>query len=182
LGTPTATQLTEGFLLGETSIADGELIALGRLYDTSGGSEDLILQYNDIQEGLTVGSVSYETPVEGDIDLDGDVDFEDAWALLGHYRTGDSDLLWTQGDFTGDGFVDGDDASLLIDNWALGAGGGLFHRRRRWLKSFQSRPRWLCWPSAGCARCCVTAADAAHSTRLSLRRLCSRIASTAALV
>jgi hypothetical protein len=124
LGTPTATQLTEGFLLGETSIADGELIALGRLYDTSGGSEDLILQYNDIQEGLTVGSVSYETPVEGDIDLDGDVDFEDAWALLGHYRTGDSDLLWTQGDFTGDGFVDGDDASLLIDNWALGAGGG----------------------------------------------------------
>ncbi len=57
----------------------------------------------------------------GDADRDGTVEFDDAWTLLDHYKTGENQLTWTDGDFNLDGVVDLQDYDLLIANWDLSA-------------------------------------------------------------
>jgi hypothetical protein len=57
----------------------------------------------------------------GDADRDGVVDFNDAWVLLDHYKTGQTELTWTEGDFNLDGVVDDIDADILLAHWSLDA-------------------------------------------------------------
>jgi hypothetical protein len=53
----------------------------------------------------------------GDADRNGVVDFDDAWILLDHYNTGQTELAWTDGDFNLDGVVDELDANILLAHW-----------------------------------------------------------------
>ena len=57
--------------------------------------------------------------IPGDADRDGAVEFEDAWTLLEHYKSGEDQLAWTDGDFNLDGVVDELDYDLLLANWNL---------------------------------------------------------------
>lgn len=54
--------------------------------------------------------------LEGDTDLDGDVDFTDFNNLANNYGTG---TTWGEGDFDGDGDVDFTDFNLLANNYGL---------------------------------------------------------------
>jgi hypothetical protein len=53
----------------------------------------------------------------GDLNLDGVVDFIDAWTMLGSYRDGVATHAWAEGDLTGDGIVDADDAAILLAHY-----------------------------------------------------------------
>lgn len=62
----------------------------------------------------------------GDADRDGDVDIDDASAVVGNFQT--TGMGWAQGDFDGDSDVDIDDAGILLLNFG---------------RSYQS-PDWQC--------------------------------------
>ncbi len=68
--------------------------------------------------------ISGAEPLPGDTDFDDDVDFNDAWALLGAYKS-EGDWTWFNGDFNHDGIVDETDADLLLANYGTGVAGGL---------------------------------------------------------
>ncbi len=68
--------------------------------------------------------ISGAEPLAGDTDFDGDVDFNDAWALLGAYKA-EGDWTWFNGDFNHDGVVDEADADILLANYGTGVAGGL---------------------------------------------------------
>ncbi|MFP4052503.1 MAG: matrixin family metalloprotease [Phycisphaerae bacterium] len=67
-----------------------------------------------------LADVGWQMP-PGDTDMDGDVDFDDAWTVLSHYRDGRTDHTHFHGDFDGDGDVDGDDAAVLLNLYGSGA-------------------------------------------------------------
>jgi cyclophilin family peptidyl-prolyl cis-trans isomerase len=66
-------------------------------------------------DGNAIDAHQADTP--GDLDLDYDVDFDDAWAFLDAYGDGTTGHTWLEGDFDNDGDVDADDAQLLYDNY-----------------------------------------------------------------
>ncbi|MFW5731655.1 MAG: matrixin family metalloprotease [Planctomycetota bacterium] len=64
-----------------------------------------------------LADIGWELPLRGDVDLDGRIDFDDAWALLGSLGDGRIDHAWSEGDLDGDGEVDGDDAAIMVAAW-----------------------------------------------------------------
>ncbi len=64
------------------------------------------------------------TPVPGDVDRDGDVDFDDLVALAAHYGTA-SGAGWSMGNFDGDGDVDVNDLTLMARAYGTGLPVGL---------------------------------------------------------
>ncbi len=60
--------------------------------------------------------------IDGDADVDGDVDFDDLGLLLGNY---DQAGNWLGGDFDFTGLVDFDDLGLLLGNYGLGVVGAV---------------------------------------------------------
>ncbi len=79
-------------------------------------------KYFTLLDYASMADVGWEMP-PGDVDMDGDVDFRDAWTLLGYYRDGRTDHTHFQGDFDGDGDVDADDAAILLDLYGSGTTG-----------------------------------------------------------
>lgn len=67
--------------------------------------------------GLAEDDVFYFGNLAGDTDGDADVDFRDAWTLMGSYKDGASDHTPADGDFTADGVVDEADAAALQANY-----------------------------------------------------------------
>jgi AraC-like DNA-binding protein len=61
--------------------------------------------------------VFYFGHLAGDTDGDADVDFNDAWTLMGSYKDGASDHTPIDGDFTADGVVDEADSASLKANY-----------------------------------------------------------------
>ncbi|TWT97723.1 PEP-CTERM motif protein [Botrimarina colliarenosi] len=88
------TVLAESFLLGDSELVAGELMALGQVY--AGGAEDLTLQYRDVATGavVTVAATYVTTPLRGDYNSDGKVDAADY-------------TLWRDGGGAADGNLDG---------------------------------------------------------------------------
>ena len=108
-GNPSDTFVIESNLLGPTSsLAPGEMVALGELFAV-GNTEDLeFLFYDPSQPAPTVGKIEYltTTPLEADFDEDGDVDATDLsiWQS-GYGVTGSAQKSDGDADFDGD--VDG---------------------------------------------------------------------------
>jgi hypothetical protein len=74
--------------------------------------------YGDVGQYSISGTIvgTGETPLLGDCDLDGDVDFHDAFTLSNNYGTS-SNATWGMGDFDLDGDVDFVDASVQVNNY-----------------------------------------------------------------
>ncbi len=64
-----------------------------------------------------LADIGWELPLSGDVDLDGQIDFNDAWLLLGSLGDGRIDHTWNEGDLDGDGDVDSDDAAIMVAAW-----------------------------------------------------------------
>jgi hypothetical protein len=70
----------------------------------------------------TVVSVAAVTPLPGDVNLDGAVDFTDVTVLSQNYNQ-TTMLGWSAGDFNGDGVVDFYDLTVLAQNYNRGVTG-----------------------------------------------------------
>ena len=87
---------------------------------------DLAGEYWTVYDNVRVTAAPISTGYfyfQGDANLDGTVDAEDAAILAGYWQTGPG-ASWSQGDFNGDGFVNDLDATLLAANWQAGVSAG----------------------------------------------------------
>jgi hypothetical protein len=121
-------------------------IQVGGVYGV-GSTNGRITQVTGLSGGVyttsnfdTFGGNSYSftrTAKGGDVDLDGDIDFDDFGTLFANYPSA-TGKKWYQGDFNGDGDVDFDDFGTLFGNYGAahnytvgpvtpgaGSGGGL---------------------------------------------------------
>ncbi|MEX2306910.1 MAG: PEP-CTERM sorting domain-containing protein [Pirellulales bacterium] len=83
-----AGELTEWFLTGDSTLADGESIMLGQGYDAVMGAEDVVLRYALADGSIVRGQVFYEeinAGLTGDYNGDGSVDAADyvVWRKTG---------------------------------------------------------------------------------------------------
>ncbi len=67
-------------------------------------------------ESIVWVNLPSNAPLPGDADLNGVVDFRDAWTVLGSFRNG-TGFTWVEGDFNGDGVVNMLDVEALRDNY-----------------------------------------------------------------
>jgi hypothetical protein len=121
-GGNSASILSEGRLLGATTMSTGGTISLGNAAQ-AGGAHDLQFYYG-LPDGSTYrGLVEYATAVPGDFDSDGDVDGADfvAWQTNFPKQTG---ATLAQGDADADGDVDGADFVVWQTNFPLTPGPG----------------------------------------------------------
>ena len=119
-----ADNLTEAFLLGNSTLNGLETISLGAGYNSAVDAQDLVFQYRDLNrpDSLTFGTVSYvgePSIIDGDFDNNGlyqcaDVDALVA-AIVDANNGGTPDLSF---DMTGDGTLDIND----LDAWRAEAG------------------------------------------------------------
>jgi hypothetical protein len=65
-------------------------------------------------------AVSGVPVLPGDANLDGKVDINDLTVVLAHYNQ--TDMTWTQGEFTGDGTVDINDLTIVLANYDRSVG------------------------------------------------------------
>lgn len=103
LGTPTSEKVQEGFLLGASTLAPGESVSLGKLFN--GATQDLSLRYRTAEGTFVDVTASYisRPALAGDFNQDDAVDASDLAAWRGAFgANGD-------GDADGDGDTDGDD-------------------------------------------------------------------------
>ncbi len=126
-------------ITGHTQLAGTLQLALADGAAPAYGTEFLILNAESLEGtfqtilGVSQGdrslAVTYDTAnasalvtvaLPADANLDGVVDFSDAWALLDSYESGMDGLQWLQADFNGDGVVDETDAQTLLDWYGTG--------------------------------------------------------------
>ena len=116
--------LSDFNLASSTVFNTNDSAALGQVFDTSVGNEDLQFSYTDSTTGQSiVGDVRYVTGSTDDADFDGDGDVD-----------GDDFLSWqagfgaagglAQGDANGSGNVDGVDFGIWEDQYGTGSGPG----------------------------------------------------------
>ncbi|MEM8680803.1 MAG: hypothetical protein AAGF97_15750, partial [Planctomycetota bacterium] len=128
-GGSSATNLTEAFLLGSSTLTGMQTLSLGNGYNSGVDAQDLVFQYRDMTrpDSLTIGTVSYvgePSVVDGDFDNNGLYQCADVDALVAAIVDvnggGTPDLSF---DMTGDGNIDLDDLTA----WLAEAGdvGGL---------------------------------------------------------
>jgi len=96
-GNPNSSDLSEAFLLGMSTLADGGTpISLGGAYSTGVDAQDILFSYRDPArpETLLSAVVEYQSTLTADFEPDGDVDAADlaTWALaFGVNANGDTD-------------------------------------------------------------------------------------------
>jgi hypothetical protein len=115
LGNLNDTLAAEAYLLGASTLAPGEAITLGELFDV-GGAQDLALRYRAAGGALVDVAATYVAHDAADFDNDGDVDAGDLAAWKGAYGNG----------FTADADQDGDSDGADFLTWQreLGGSGG----------------------------------------------------------
>lgn len=103
LGTPTAQQVQEGFLLGASTLAPGESVSLGKLF--SGAAQDLALRYRTATGTFVDVAATYiaQPALAGDFNQDDLVDAADLTIWHGAFGVN------SDGDADADGDTDGDD-------------------------------------------------------------------------
>ncbi|MFP4052811.1 MAG: PEP-CTERM sorting domain-containing protein [Phycisphaerae bacterium] len=123
------------FQSGDTGAFSGSVFDEGGLWENQGSwtyhhdtGRDKPQEFHatrvSAQYSWIYDEISSSLPTAGDANLDGIVDFSDAWAVLASYKT-DGDYFWFDGDFTHDGIVDEADVDLLLANYGAGVAGGL---------------------------------------------------------
>jgi hypothetical protein len=85
----------------------------GPTFDPAAG----VLTVTDVTEFSPLAVIAW---VAGDLDLDGSIDFQDAWELKRNQVDGLTGLSWRDGDLNGDGIVDRSDALILLSNYVPG--------------------------------------------------------------
>jgi autotransporter-associated beta strand protein len=81
-----------------------------QIYSSGAGVNPLVCFDN-----TTADTVTVESTIAGDANLDGTVDINDLTIVLANYnQTG---MTWTQGEFTGDGTVDINDLTIVLANY-----------------------------------------------------------------
>jgi hypothetical protein len=122
-----ASELTEFYLLGASSIANGERLPLGHAYNPSiaGQGQDGDLLFRFSRQGsqiLRAGDIVYVTPEPLDGDYNNDLEVNAADYTIWRNTLGDDMDLRADGD--GDGVVDRDD--FIVWKWTYGntAGSG----------------------------------------------------------
>jgi trimeric autotransporter adhesin len=105
-----ANRLIESFLLGSTTLAPDESLALGNAYNETVDAQDLMFRYNSIDNGPYNGLVEYITSTaDADFDNDGDIDGTD---FLIWQRGFGSGTTHGEGDANADGVVNSDDLAF----------------------------------------------------------------------
>jgi hypothetical protein len=93
--------VSESFLLGESELVAGELVALGPLF--AGSAQDLTFQYHDVASGsvITVTPTYVTAPLRGDYNSDGKVDAADytRWRDLNAQSDGNNDGVINSADY-----------------------------------------------------------------------------------
>jgi hypothetical protein len=93
--------LAESFLLGDSELVAGELVALGPVF--AGGAQDLTFQYRDTATGqlVTVTPTYVTGPLRGDYNGDGSVNAADytSWRDGGALADGNNDGAVNSGDY-----------------------------------------------------------------------------------
>ncbi len=126
-----ASQISESFLLGSSTLAVGESVSIGKAYDTGVPNGNMTLEYHDLNnspETLSDGTVKFIVP--GDMDGNGTLEeadinpFVEALTDRASYETNYSSVLADLvGDFNGNGQLDLGDISGFKDALAaLGSG------------------------------------------------------------
>ncbi len=107
-GNPSTSDLSEAFLLGMSTLADGGTpISLGNAYNTGVNAQDILFSYRDPANpgAILSANVEYQSTLTADFEPDGDVDDADlaTWALaFGVNAGGDTD---SDGDSDGADFL-----------------------------------------------------------------------------
>ena len=122
-----SSELVELYLLGASTIDNGERLALGHAFDTSafgqGNEGDLVFQFSrQGSQFLRTGEVVYVTPDPMDGDYNGDSTVNAADYTVWRNTLGDDMNLDADGD--GDGVVDRDDYVIWKWNYGNSAGSG----------------------------------------------------------
>lgn len=105
-GNPSSADLSEAFLLGSTTLADGgAAIDLGNAYDAAVNAQDIVFRYRDPARpgSLLDAVIEYEADLTADFEPDGDVDADDLATWAAAYAT------TANGDTNSDGDSDGAD-------------------------------------------------------------------------
>jgi hypothetical protein len=102
----------EAYLSGASTLAPGEAITLGALFEV-GGAQDLALRYRTAGGALVDVAATYVTNDAADFDNDGDVDGADLTAWKGAYGDG----------FSADADQDGDSDGADFLAWQRGLSG-----------------------------------------------------------
>jgi hypothetical protein len=111
--------LAEGYLLGDSHIADGSMVLLGAAYDEQVDARDLAFTFRTESGLIMDGSIEYFSPLAGDVDNDGDADISDIIAAVGAFTgAGGSEVMtWADGDMDADGDVDISDIVFITGNF-----------------------------------------------------------------
>lgn len=108
------------FPIDPTNLEGGDAIAVLsnvsklRLYHAPVGQHPSVAPALDVRIGYDNIRAVGEPAMQGDADLDGDVDDDDLSLLLAHWG---QDTDWSNGEFSGTPPVNDDDLSLLLANW-----------------------------------------------------------------
>lgn len=115
----------------ELALADGATLEYGTEFlilnaASMDGAFEMILGVEQGDRSLAVtydvsaATATVTVALPADANLDGVVDFTDAWMFLDSYEGGMDDLQWVEADFNGDGSVDTADAQILLDWYGAG--------------------------------------------------------------